>query len=309
MSVINRISEADVLSWSQLMEDNDHRILLASCGSVSGPISVSNAFKLRRRQLNHLKNAKTVPCDIHALGIGESVTRSCTRIGGLPFRPRSSAWPATRDCAALTFVCQFNLHGSSDILPELPGDLLLVYSDGIPMNIFSGPDSLFFEWQHRDCHDLVGLEDCFGVPWTDFIGYGRPFRSYEFEDIASVSEVMMKEFAVNPETREYGELFQTALSQRSARFLGLKIGGLPSCTGEDNPIDWGNTSPKEIESLRYLCGFGSFCPTSGIPFPWVNRRDPLRRVSKGEYLNWYDGFQVSIFLDSKNRIRWIYQHY
>ena len=74
---------------------------------------------------------------------GEPTDRHVTKIGGLPYRPAKMPWPTGQDGTPMSFLAQINFANSKDLVGELPGDVLLVFtpdSDGFI-------ESLSFEWQ------------------------------------------------------------------------------------------------------------------------------------------------------------------
>jgi hypothetical protein len=69
---------------------------------------------------------RPVPVDLCVWKLGDAPRRDVTKIGGVPYWPAGEPWPHTRGGAPATFVAQFSFADSTDLLPNLPGDLLSV---------------------------------------------------------------------------------------------------------------------------------------------------------------------------------------
>jgi uncharacterized protein YwqG len=66
-----------------------------------------------------------------------------TKIGGLPYRPAGRPWPVDSAGNARRFVAQLSFADSRDLVPPLPGDILLVFGDD---DALLEPERLLFEW-------------------------------------------------------------------------------------------------------------------------------------------------------------------
>ena len=71
-----------------------------------------------------------MPTDIFLLNLGEPEQRAVTKVGGLPYRAAGKPWPIAQSGAPMTFLTQFCFVDSRDLVPPLPGDMLLVFIEG-----------------------------------------------------------------------------------------------------------------------------------------------------------------------------------
>jgi hypothetical protein len=68
-----------------------------------------------------------VPVDVCIWNLGDSPRRDVTKIGGAPFWPAAEPWP--EGDRPYTFVAQFCFADSYDIVPDLPGDILVLLAE------------------------------------------------------------------------------------------------------------------------------------------------------------------------------------
>jgi hypothetical protein len=78
------------------------------------------------RSRHRLEQDRAVVTDVFIWGAGDGPDRSLTRLGGMPFLPRSMQWPR-RDSITGRFYAQINFRDSLDIVGRLPGDVLLIF--------------------------------------------------------------------------------------------------------------------------------------------------------------------------------------
>ena len=213
--------------------------------------------------------------------------RDCTKVGGLPDRPaRQALWPRTGDDTPYHFLTQFNFADSKDLFPDLPGDVLLLLTDG-PEEWLEEPDRLRFEWLP------LGLEPCAkfdpAVP-CEFAGsfYGTIYRSADYLDaIDKAAEV------------DDSENFNLSILN------GTKIGGFPHFI-----------QPAEGLPGRFLCQLGSIQAEPDVPYPWVNQSMPLYGGfdktgihGKSNEVCFADMGTVYIFMDSAGNLTHDFQCY
>ncbi len=306
MSHCTRISREELNIFSALRRATPAEALLSTTLSLGNPWEVATAVAVRHEQLEWLPTAGTVPCDLHALGLGEPNERFCTKVAGLPYRPRYAKWPIYVDGTPYLFLCQFNFSESRDLFGSLPGDVLLVFSrTGIPQTETAA--EMYFEWQSLGLSDLPTTSDVPRFDWEWFCGYGRPCRTFDFVDVKTV----VAEFERRLVSCSDWQDTIPAYTWNAARFLGLKIGGLP-CWQADSPSDalWGNGFFPDQDSnlsLTYLGGLGTIGPKEDIKMPWLNIEFPIpfsEVVYPSQFLNFYDGFYVHLFLDLNDEVRW-----
>ena len=100
---------------------------------------------------------------------GEPPDRFVTKIAGLPYRPASLAWPTGSDGRAYTFLAQFTFCYSTDLVSDLPRDVLLIFArnhESLYETSLHEPDPDFrFEWWPVGLESLVQPGD---MPATDW---------------------------------------------------------------------------------------------------------------------------------------------
>ncbi|GMV91359.1 MAG: hypothetical protein AMXMBFR82_11370 [Candidatus Hydrogenedentota bacterium] len=100
-------------------------------GRIASPRSMALNAHIRKELWPELDPVMGVPTDLFVWALGEGENPAGTRIGGMPYLPRAIDWPTSDDGAPKEFIAQFNLADSTDILPKLPGDLLLIFCDTV----------------------------------------------------------------------------------------------------------------------------------------------------------------------------------
>ncbi len=267
---------------------------------------------LRAEQAKHAKQATRFPCDVHVLGVSpEAPDRLCTKLFGRPARPSNKPWPTYDDGKAFQFVGQFNFSLSRDILPELPGDMLLVFAKEVPIVNSGDVDELYFEWYSiadveesmlPNCREYLVDESCF---------WGQPVRTYDFdniEEISGISKRLLKRFT------DIEDGFLRKVEDDPAPFArcrGMKIGGLPAFDLSSQLFngftEWSNgISFDEVrfDEFEYICGFGSIGFVRDWWDPYMNRHEPLGE-SIEPCLFWCDGFQCYFFWHPVHGVRWV----
>ena len=181
------------------------------------------------------------PCLCSVFGVGEDVAdRASSRIGGLPFWPKSKPWPTAQDGSAKEFLGQWDFRNIR--WPEpLPGDVLTVHFDfeWDEDGYFDGPAdgaAATIVWHNsRTSDDLIDREEVPPIETTLPIG---PFYS------RSVAVTDYKVLAA--EESEYWQ---------SLTIHGTKIGG-------HSPL-YGSNWQEVFSCLKepvFLCSLGSIKP-------------------------------------------------
>jgi hypothetical protein len=112
---------------------------------VVGPGTVAVNEQLRAEYLAGAPyRGRRVPVDVAVWAEGESPDRACTKIGGLPYRPADVPWPTDSRGQNMRFVAQLCFADSRDLVPRLPGDVLLVFGDDDAL--LAEPEGLVLEW-------------------------------------------------------------------------------------------------------------------------------------------------------------------
>lgn len=198
-----------------------------------------------------------VPCDIFLWGIGEPPDRRLTRVGGVPWLPKSIPWPTFGDTAG-TFLCQFDFRDSKDLHGQLagtslPGDLLLVFVADCNSAMTGEAEDLQFVWVSADEVDVYTQDDVpAGAPSFEFVtAWGARFRS---KDMPSQWETAYK-IAKRTKIMKLCSL---------PVLWATKIGGVPH--DSQNNLD----APPP----GYLCQLVSI--QAGLStWPWIDHEQPL----------------------------------
>jgi len=158
---------------------------------VVGPAAVAVNEQLRAEALAAGERpGSRYPTDVAVWAKGEPADRSVTKIGGLPYRPSDAPWPVGETGESLRFIGQLCFVDSRDLVPALPGDVLLVFGDDDAL--VAEPERLVFEWWPLGLASLIS-------------------------QMPAVDEALTPFHAVLHRTEDW----------ESAIFEGTKIGGLP----------------------------------------------------------------------------------
>jgi hypothetical protein len=201
---------------------------------------------LRENQLSQVQSeldlGSKVPAQYFLYAEGEPDTRGQSRIGGLPYRPRDLAWPLDATGRPKEFVCQIDFSDSHSLLPELPGEIMLLFAseEGV------GDEPFTLEWYPPGLTDLMSVRD---FPRFDFT-----FPMLQHESV----------YCHLYETHDFPEA-KTRI--RGTRFESWKTFGVPCGSkigGFCESIKPGSEHIFTLESIRLLFG---------EPYPFVNRKD------------------------------------
>lgn len=213
-----------------------------------------------------------VPTDVFLYGRGEPARREVTKIGGLPYWPARRPRPHTRAGSPMTFVFQFCFADSRDIVGDLPGDVLLYFSEDILVDWDDDGRSLF-EWMTLGETDLIEPGALPETPWKITPVYGAIYRTYDYPKFYEDQEGLYWLGALN----------------------GTKIGGQPFW------IQWPHDEPV-------LCTCGSVAPRQGVAFPYVNVEGSLTAEDEG-MLAWGDWGNFYVFRPDGGRVWGIWDCY
>jgi hypothetical protein len=214
---------------------------------VVGPKNVAVNEQLRAEATaSAAYSGSRVATDVVVWCEGEPAQRAVTKIGGRPYRPASARWPTDAD-GPLRFIAQLCFADSRDLLPALPGDILLIFGDDDAL--LAEPERLVFEWVELGVADLVEH-----VPERDDrLGalHGALHRTKDWTD-------------ADEDTFDGDEG-----SHYLAVWEGTKLGGAPRYVqGDENP---GGT---------FIGALGSIAVPDDQRYPFVNRAEP--RGGSGE---------------------------
>jgi len=242
--------------------------------------------ELRPAGTRDLSTLRSKPTDVFVFQEGRPPRRDLTQIGGLPYRARNAPWPRDRDGAPMTFVAQLRFAESKDIVPSIPGDILLIFVDA------SWPDEVKCEWRSLGSEDLVESDDVPEPGWNFVHCWGHRYRSCDYCDESGAFE-----------------------SPRLSVSRAVKIGGCPALPMVECDMDQLTGRPVKGSIRRapligkpdrFLCRLNSICPTTGVSYPWMNHPEPLEvddlRLESGFDIG--DGRGIDLFLDGEGREEW-----
>lgn len=247
---------------------------------IVGPHDL-HVFEQRRRQ-RIMRSAAARPADYFVFASGEAPHRAMTKLGGVPFLPASMPWPRRRGTVG-DFYAQLSFVDSKDLVPSLPGDVLLVFRFHDLPEVTSWDDELYgFVWvdsserQLIDAADVQRSQTCAdGDTWATMHGY----RVRTFDDPSQL-EVLRA-------TRKDDVHILTGVA--------TKVGGAPT----DEQSVW----PPEVPSdYRFLGQLTAVWPTVGVPFPVVDRETPLDS-QEDRFVSGPGNGITRLYLDARGDVR------
>ena len=259
---------------------------------ISSPADLSKVEWVRRQVALRYDLGPAKPVDLFLWQVAPAPHPYLTRIGGIPYRDKSSPWPVDRHDNPYTFVAQFCFLDSLDILPiSIPGDLLLVFfrDHEAPMGEM---DDVGLEWVRIRDVIPIGEGDCpkpsFTVPrLTGVIRRFDEFPSCEGDP-----------FRADGHVRSY--LFPTTQS--------TKIGTVTYFVQGDPRLSFDGT---------LICTLNSLEPHERWPF--VDLKDLPGQASNSldsEYYGWGpyemmfgDVGCMYFFIDSEGTTHWRFDSY
>jgi hypothetical protein len=268
-------ARVDIERWRNMfpLTGND---LKGSVHQVTSPAHAAKLLQLRHHVLGGDRPDLGLPVDIVVFCLGEPERRETTKVGGLPFRARAKNWPK-RKGTLLTFFGQICFSDSSDIVGELPGEVLLIFGD--PENALGRHARFHCEWVSLDEgeNELVGAADV--PPLRDgshaiVPSYGQLWRTYDYPTSAALFSNLRGHLAVSEAT---------------------KIGGTPFLVQGDEP------PPDDT----YLGVIASVQPEPDVAYPWINVPDPivLGDLYKSRYFQIGDMGSLYVWMDEYGKVK------
>lgn len=229
---------------------------------ITSPSDIVGWELLRERY--SILGTTSVPCDLFVWGIGEPPDRRLTRVGGLPWLPKSTPWPSIGKIVP-SFLCQFDFRDSRDLVGELPGDLLLIFVADETAALAGDAKRMRFLWVSAEEQDVIESADVPTptYPYKHVSTWGVRYRSKDDPGAWAHS------YAVYEEDCGNGSLWMLPV------LMGTKIGGVPYHSQEIQ-----RSVPE-----NYLCQLVSIQASSGTLWPWINQKDPLASSSKSGGIN------------------------
>lgn len=259
--------------------------------SVTGPYDIAVLEQLQEEAFATLPGIERVPTDIFVWYRGEPEQRAVTKIGGLPYRPAGRPWPVARSGTPMNFVAQFCFADSRDIIPALPGDILLIFIEGKKWGrgdedydfLWGDYDerdsSVAFEWVSLGNFPLTTKAEIPKTPWQILPCYAAIYRTWDYPTIN-------------------GFAYRHIAEHITPIMAATKIGGLPA---------W--IQPEEDIPGTFLCSLESIDPEISRPFPFLNVPEPI------SYEEWRNSRRLLIgdvgtmyfFINSYGDLRWTAQ--
>ena len=305
-----------------------HVKLMSPSGEiVTSPCHLATVEQLRAECLSK-RRLPTAPTDVFVFAKGEPPDRGVTKVGGLPFWPGDRTWPIGKSGEPMDFIAQFCFADSADLFDALPGEILLIFADGVYLKEWDDEDksALRFEWIKRAQVNPIEAANVPKRRWELIPVYGQVHRTVDY----LTGGIWEKEWwsILLRRSKSPRDLFSGLGARRAlvkkyrrpwciAMIQGTKIGGVPSWI-------------QDAEELpgRFLCALGSIHPvyetgTNDIvhrPFPFTNVPGPYvsgRRVFRSgneeiptnQLLMWGDVGSLYLFLDDEGSIHWTIQFY
>jgi hypothetical protein len=229
---------------------------------VTSPCHICNNEHLRRDAHDQFEWGPAVPVDIFVMADGEPTDRHVTKIGGLPYRPATMPWPTAEDGTAMSFLAQIDFSDSRDLVGELPGDVLLVFTPNDKKHV----ETLHFEWQPLDMKDLISFERVPEYSWHPYPCYGHICRTVNYPKAQRKPELSANKY---PLCRGL-EIWS---SHHLLQYQATQIGFTPFFIQQGDGRLPG----------RIFCTISSVQPSLHGVYPWVNRPKPLMGKNEWRY--------------------------
>lgn len=247
--------ELDFNAVSELFQSQQSKRRLGG-EQVTSPFDLYSVEHVR--DLYSVRVEPSVATDVFVMAAGEPSDRSLTKIGGLPCWPADRDWPHTEDGLPFRFLAQFNFQDSTDLVRDLPGVVLtFLTADSVdwPSDL---PHLLRCVWQDVTDEQLISLEEWQSLAATDTPEwFGVIHRTADYPaawrsdaDVPSVYDRLCE--------RDVRQPYCIPSVQ------GTKIGGAPAWIQGDAEING-----------TFLCQLASVQAAPEVPYPWVNREQPL----------------------------------
>jgi hypothetical protein len=229
--------------------------------NISSPSDLVGWEVLRER--HGIVDRKAVPCDLFVWGTGKPPDRRLTRVGGTPWLPKRIPWPDI-DGVVPSFLCQFDFRDSSDLVGELPGDLLLVFVAEEHTMLSADVERMRFLWVSSAETDVIAPRAAPRPthPFEFVRAWGVRYRSVD------VPTKWDRAYAIAEKSKGSDRVWSLPV------LWGTKIGGVP----------YDSQSIQRAVPAGYLCQLVSIQPSTKSLWPWADRRRPLQSSSEHELM-------------------------
>ncbi len=253
---------------------------------IVGPHDLHVLHRLRAR--HRVTAADEIRADYFVWDSGEAPHRAMTKLGGVPYLPAAMAWPE-RDGTVGDFYAQLNFVDSKDLLPPLPGDVLLVFR----------------------FHDLAHTswdQDLYAFVWVDL---------REQELVAPAAVRMSRNGARDPwpamhgyrvRTYDVPSLVERVRSDDSMPRCGLhnaKVTKISGAATDEQSV----YQPEVPPDHRFLGQITAVFPPVGVPWPMVDREAPVLAHGTPDYYAMMSGPGDGItclYLDGAGAVRVVF---
>jgi hypothetical protein len=223
-----------------------------------------------------------VPADVCVWNLGDAPRRDMTKVGGLPYLPRSLGWP-TFAGEPLVFLGQFCFADSADLVGPLPAEILLLFSQA-PGDY---PGYHEFLWVPLGSNNLIRAEELPATKISFRPCYASLFRTQDYDTFRPLA----------PDTTEEDRY----VSDRPCYplfFDGSKIGGASTVVPGDYPEGMERPGPPG----RFLAQLDSIGPLD--PWPFLNlRREASELDSKQRFLKLIGHGTLFLYLDENGAVK------
>jgi hypothetical protein len=117
-----------------------------------GTLAVNEQLRMEAFAGGRYSGAR-IATDVFVWARGEAPNPAMTKIGGLPYRPKSIPWPLDDQEMPIRFIGQVCFADSRDIVGDLAGDVLLIFGDDDAL--LAEPERLVLEWSDLGIGDLI----------------------------------------------------------------------------------------------------------------------------------------------------------
>lgn len=263
-------------------------------GAVTSPIDAAIVEQVRSLASGQIELGPSVPTDIFIFGAGEPDRRDVTKVNGLPYRPAGLPWPLRADGEPMTFLCQYRFTESKDIIGELPGDVMLVFV--IEKGIYLDEGVFHFEWYPLGLTDLIQACDVPKPSWEFVTCYGVRHRSVDYVDADdTVSNSISKLISL-----------ERASARSVARWGAMKIGGLVMWHWDGAAENYHRRHASRLPG-RFLCALSDIQPALDVPYPWLNRAEPIADSGADSSLLFRDGSIIHFVISDDGKVDWYVQ--
>lgn len=258
---------------------------------ITGPYDIAVLEQLREEAFATLPDIERVPTDVFVWYRGEPEQRAVTKIGGLPYRSAGKPWPAAASGTPLNFVAQFCFADSRDIIPTLPGDLLLIFIEGKQWG--TGEDDYDFFWGDYDEQDSEVI--------FEWVTLGN-FPLTTPTEVPQTHWKIMPCYAAIHRTWDYptvdGFAYRHIAQHIPTVFEATKIGGICPWVQDEEDIPG-----------TYLCTLSSTHPDITESFPLLNVPEPIHYEAwrQNHPLMIGDVGLMNMFINSYGDLRWTAQ--